>query len=143
MGKVGVDRGRGGVRDGAAAETQRVGRDAEPVLIAVRALHGQSAQADAFRLLALHYKRQGDWDRAVRLWERWISTAAEDTVHPYIELAKYHEWQSKDLDQADTYTRWAMYVRESSPLRHPPQTAAELQHRLTRISRKQRRLAQS
>lgn len=110
---------------------------------AVRALQGQSAQSDAFRLLALHYKRQGDWDRAVRLWERWISTAAEDTVHPYIELAKYHEWQSKDLDQADTYTRWAMYVRESSPLRHPPQTAAELQHRLTRISRKQRRLAQS
>ena len=110
---------------------------------AVRALRGQPAQADAFRLLALHYKRQGDWDRAVRLWERWISTAAVDTVHPYVELAKYHEWQSKDLDQADTYTRWAMYVRESSPFRHPTQTAAELQHRLTRIGRKKRRLARS
>ncbi len=110
---------------------------------AIRTLHSQPTQADAFRLLALHYKRQGDWDRAVRLWERWISTATVDTVHPYIELAKYHEWQSKDLDQADTYTRWAMYVRESSPFRHPPQTAAELQHRLTRISRKKRRLVRS
>lgn len=110
---------------------------------AIQALHSQPAQADAFRLLALHYKRQGDWDRAVHLWERWISTATVDTVHPYIELAKYHEWQSKDLDQADTYTRWAMYVRESSPFRHPPQTDTELQHRLTRIGRKKRRLARS
>ena len=110
---------------------------------AVQALRGQPAQAEAFRLLALHYKRQGNWKSAVSLWERWISTATVDTVHPYVELAKYHEWQSKDLDQADTYTRWAIYVRESSPFQHPPRTAAELQHRLARISRKKRRLAQA
>lgn len=104
---------------------------------AIQTLAGHALQAEAFARLALWYKRQGDWSNAVRLWEEWLSTTQEDSPVPYVELAKYHEWHSKDLAQAEMYTRWALHVRVSFRGKGGPQIQeAALQHRLQRVQRK-------
>ncbi len=105
---------------------------------AIKALTGSTLQATAFHMLAQWHKRQGDWDNAVRLWEEWLSTAIDDSPIPYIELAKFHEWQNKDLEQAAVYTQWALYVSTTTGRKHGPQAQeAALQHRLRRVHRKQ------
>ncbi len=113
--------------------------DAERLLsFATRALGGSKHHVAAFRTLALHYKRQGRWREATATWERWLSATEQDSVDPYVELAKYHEWRAKDIRQAEVYTRWALHVHRSVP--HPRrarQIQEELQHRLRRLQRKQ------
>lgn len=119
-------------------------RHAETLLVhAIRTLTGNTSQAEAFRILGHHYKRQTDWIRAVALWERWIGTAVEACIDPYVELAKYHEWHNKELEEAEIYTRWALHVHSSL---HTFSTSAQtarraLEHRLQRIQRKRNRLS--
>ncbi len=105
---------------------------------AIHHLAGYARQAEAFHLLALWYKRQGDWANAVRLWEEWLSTTREDSPLPYIELAKFHEWRNKDLEQAEIYTRWALHVVSTTvgPQRNPQAREDALQYRLRRVQRK-------
>ena len=112
--------------------------DAERLLIfATRKLGGSEHHAASFRELALHYKRRGHWENAKTTWEEWLSATVQDCVDPYVELAKYYEWQTKDLLQAEVYTRWAIHVYRSSlvPLRSR-QVQEELRHRLLRLERK-------
>ena len=112
--------------------------DVERLLaFATHALGGSEHHAASFRELALYYKRQGRWQDAAQTWERWLSTTEQDSVDPYVELAKYYEWQAKDILQAEVYARWALHVHRSSP--HPrraQQIQEELQHRLRRLERK-------
>ena len=112
--------------------------DAERLLIfATRKLGGSEHHAASFRELALHYKRRGYWENAKKIWEEWLSATIQDSVDPYVELAKYYEWQSKDLLQAEVYTRWAIHVHRSSPdPRGNHQIKGELGHRLRRLERK-------
>ena len=112
--------------------------DAERLLIfATRKLGGSEHHAASFRELALHYKRRGHWENAKATWENWLCTTVQDCVDPYVELAKYYEWRSKDLLQADVYTRWAIHVHRSSPEpRWNHQILEELRHRLRRLERK-------
>ncbi len=106
---------------------------------ATRALGGSEHHAAAFRALGLHYKRQGRWREATATWERWLSTTEQDSVDPYVELAKYHEWRAKDIRQAEVYARWALHVHRSvSHPRRARQIQEELQHRLRRLERKKR-----
>lgn len=107
---------------------------------AVQTLSGHALQPKAFAALAIYYKRRKRWTEAVSIWEQWIGTAAQDTPEPYIELAKYHEWQAKDLEQAEMYTRWAMHVLQTTRPFHDRQSAeVKMAHRLRRIQRKRTR----
>ncbi len=114
--------------------------DGERLLVfATRVLGGNEHHAASFRELALYYKRQGRWQEAKATWERWLSATEQESVDPYVELAKYHEWRAKDIRQAEIYTRWAMHVHQSSPPpRRSRQIWEELQHRLRRLERKMR-----
>ena len=112
--------------------------DAERLLIfATRKLEGSEHLAASFRELGLHYKRRGHWENAKTIWEEWLSTTVQECVDPYVELAKYYEWRSKDLLQAEVYTRWAIHVHRSSPdSRTNHRMQEELRHRLHRLERK-------
>ncbi len=112
--------------------------DAERLLVfATRALDGSDHHAVSFKALALHYKRQKRWREATETWERWLSTTVQDSVDPYVELAKYYEWRAKDIGQAEMYTRWALHVHRSAPRSHRAQRIqADLEYRLRRLERK-------
>ena len=112
--------------------------DAERLLnFATRKLGGSEHHAASFRELALHYKRRGHWENAKATWEEWLSATVQDSVDPYVELAKYYEWRTRDLLQAEVYTRWAIHVHSSSPVpRRSHQIQEELRHRLRRLERK-------
>ena len=72
--------------------------DAERLLnFATRKLGGSEHHAASFRELALHYKRRGHWKNAKATWEEWLSATVQDSVDPYVELAKYYEWRTRDL----------------------------------------------
>jgi len=96
-------------------------------------------RADAFRRLGLLQKRQNRWSEAIETWQLWLSSVSGLDPTPYIELAKYFEWQNFDLAQAEMWTSWALHNLQSSPIRsvyhrHIPQ----IKHRLARIQRKKK-----
>lgn len=96
------------------------------------------ALSDIFDTLGLLFKRQERWDEASALWQRWLTTVSGPDPRPYVELAKYCEWQCGDLEQAQMWTAWALHNQQSAPTRfRSPQAIGELQHRLARIQRKQ------
>ena len=93
---------------------------------------------EIFDSLGWLLKRQERWDEATALWQRWLTTVPGPDPRPYIELAKYCEWQRNDLEQAQMWTAWALHNQQSAPTRQrSPQAIADLQHRLARIQRKQ------
>ena len=112
--------------------------DAERLLIfATRKLGGSEHHAASYRVLGIHYKRRGHWESAKEIWEEWLSATVQDSVDPYVELAKYYEWRTRDLLQAEVYTRWAIHVHRSSQIpRRSHQIQEELRHRLQRLERK-------
>ena len=112
--------------------------DAERLLVfATRKLGGSEHHAASFRELGLQYKRRGHWENAKAIWEEWLSATVQDCVDPYVELAKYYEWRTKDLLQAEVHTRWAIHVHRSSQIsRNSHQIQEELHHRLRRLERK-------
>lgn len=104
---------------------------------AVGVLGGSEHQNAAFRELGLLRKRQGRWDEAVSTWERWFTSTATQSPDPCIELAKYHEWRSRDLKEAEMFTRWAIHINDAAPsTSRKLRVREELLHRLNRIARK-------
>lgn len=96
-------------------------------------------RADAFRRLGVLQKRQERWPEAVETWQLWLSSVPGIDPTPYIELAKYFEWKSCDLSQAEMWTSWALHNLEaSSGQSNLRRTVSELEHRLSRIQRKQK-----
>jgi len=105
---------------------------------ALERLAGNAAQGDAFAALGQLQKRQERWAEAAETWQRWLSTVAGIDPIPYIELAKYCEWQCKDLEQAAMWTQWALHNLQNAPAwQRSGAQVAELEHRLARIQRKQ------
>ena len=104
-------------------------------------LRGRVPLAEAFDGLGRLLKRQRRWEEAVTVWRQWLTTApgaegGSDT-RPYVELAKYCEWQSGDISQAIMWTQWALHeVAQNSPDFRSAQIQAELRHRLARLERK-------
>ncbi len=97
-------------------------------------------QAEIFHRLGWLLKRQGRWDEAAGVWQRWIATVPGPDPRPYVELAKLFEWRTRDLAQAEMWTAWALHNQETAPAgRSSPRAIAELRHRLERIRRKRRR----
>lgn len=99
------------------------------------------AQAgDAFARLGALYKRQGRWDEACAVWQRWLSSVPGGDVTPYVELAKHCEWRLGDLEQAQMWAEWALHGLRTGPPAaasvHDAGAVAELEHRLARLRRK-------
>ena len=91
--------------------------------------------ANLYQLGAL-LKRNGRVDEALPLWQQIAATSFDD-VAAHVELAKYYEWQAKELHQAAQWTQQALDLVQSwgrsgqhHPIRH------ELAHRLARLQRK-------
>lgn len=105
---------------------------------ALERLHGNTAQVDAYRQLGQLLKRQQRWGEASALWQEWITTVAAIDATPYEELAKYCEWQCKDVEQATMWTGWALHTLRKAPAwQQSSDQIADLEHRLTRLQRKQ------
>lgn len=117
---------------GQATEAERAYREA------ITRLHGNATQGEVFRQLGQLLKRQARWDEAAAIWQEWITTVAAVDTTPYAELAKYCEWQCKDLEQAAMWTGWALHTLRRAPTRHQVAAQiADLEHRLARLQRKQ------
>ncbi len=122
-------------------ELERLDRAETLFRVALDQLNGRAPLAETFDGLGRLLKRQRRWDEAVEVWQQWLTTVrgpgdAADS-RPYVELAKYYEWQSGDLAQAAMWTQWALHEQEQTPPHgRSPQTQAELRHRLARIQKK-------
>jgi len=82
------------------------------------------------------YRRRRAWTEALAIWDAW-EARLPGAVEPLVEKAKYHEWMTKELDQAMACTECALAraVAHPSGLRRFG-TVAELQHRRDRLERK-------
>ncbi len=87
---------------------------------------------DTLRRLSLLHKRRDDYAAALPLWQR---AADERQIYAFVELAKYYEHHTGELDQAAHWTQAAL-ERICTPMERA-QWQAELQHRLQRLQRKQ------
>lgn len=104
---------------------------------ALSAVVRPSERAEAYAALGQLLKRQGLWPAAVETWQQWLGSVPGDDPTPFVELAKYSEWQAKDLGQAAMWTGWALHNLRRS--RNAAQWNAEIQdleHRMARIQRK-------
>jgi uncharacterized protein YprB with RNaseH-like and TPR domain len=106
-GAVLVDRNRSGPEDadamdlfGVARLFEHAGDRATSAILLERAIEGRltrEASRTALKKLSRHFKRQGDWDKAVSLWR---AMSGDDEVHRSRELAMYYEHRAKDLEAA-------------------------------------------
>lgn len=89
----------------------------------------------AMKRLAILQKRRGDFEEAVRLWER---AAAEGHIYAHIEIAKYYEHKRRDVKSALYWTRTALgHVHQSKlPAYERKYWLDEISRRLTRLERK-------
>ena len=104
---------------------------------ALETLTAPASRADVYRRLGALQKRRGRWDDAVATWQQWLSSVPDGDPTPYVELAKYCEWQSKDYAQAAMWTGWALHTVQTLPPRQRSAALiAELEHRLARVKGK-------
>ena len=106
-------------------------------LRAADTLDDRGALAEVFRCLGALQKRQQRWNDAAATWQRWLTTVPGTDPTPYVELAKYCEWQTKDYEQAAMWTGWALHSLQAAPAwQQSPGVIADLTHRLARLQRK-------
>lgn len=89
----------------------------------------------AVKRLSILQKRRGDFEEAVRLWEK---AAAEGHIYAHIEMAKYYEHKRRDIKSAIQWTRSALVHVEQAdlPAYIRKHWMDEIAHRLTRLERK-------
>lgn len=123
---------------GVARWHQVAGRDdsAESAFLKAVESKDPAVQADALRHWSMHLKRSGKLDLAVEAWKQWHEEAEGDP-RPCIELAKYYEWQTKELEKAADWTQRGMVCLSHWPKGwRRDQVWGELEYRLKRINRK-------
>ncbi|MEM7535122.1 MAG: ribonuclease H-like domain-containing protein [Chloroflexota bacterium] len=98
-----------------------------------------SLRAQLYERIGLMQKRQERWTEATTTWQEWLTSIAGHNPTPFVELAKYCEWQTKDLAQAEMWAGWALHNLNRLPmgerLTYRVQIEA-LEHRLKRIKQK-------
>lgn len=89
----------------------------------------------AVKRLAVLQKRRGDFEEAVRLWEK---AAAEGHIYAHIEMAKYYEHKRRDVKSAIRWTRSALaHVQQADLAPYVRKHwLEEITHRLARLERK-------
>ncbi len=90
---------------------------------------------EATRRLSVLQKRRGDFDEAIRLWEK---AAFEGHVYAYVELAKYYEHKKRDLKLALKWTKSAIEQAERAdlPVYIRNHWRDELAHRMERLEKR-------
>ena len=85
--------------------------------------------------LSVLQKRRGDFDEAIRLWEK---AASEGHVYAYVELAKYYEHKKRDPTLALKWTKSALkqVERAELPAYIRKHWKDELAHRMERLEKK-------
>ncbi len=115
------------------------GRHSEAEAVYHRALKASLSpmqRSAALAGLAASLKSQDRQDEAAIWWQAQVELNAPD-VGPYIELAKYHEWERKDPSAALDWTQKGRQLAERwRPGYQRTQTLAEIDHRLERLLRK-------
>ena len=92
-----------------------------------------------FPVLGRLQKRQGRWQEASETWQMWLSSVPGNDPTPYVELAKYCEWQLNDFEQAEMWTAWALHnIRTDRTRMAHADAEAELEHRRQRVRKKHR-----
>jgi uncharacterized protein YprB with RNaseH-like and TPR domain len=89
----------------------------------------------ALQRLGLLLKRSGRRGEAALVWQQ-LASVELDGVHGHVELAKYHEWYTGELEQAAQWTRQALALVERWPRGLQKLTAPDLRHRLSRLESK-------
>jgi tetratricopeptide (TPR) repeat protein len=123
---------------GLARWHQTAGRtgEAESAWQAALSADERSIKLEALRRLAGYLKQRGRRSEAVSGWRTWHELAPADP-EPCIELAKYYEWETGDLEQAVAWSEAALACLDRWPSDwRRDQQAAEIDHRLQRLSRK-------
>ena len=89
----------------------------------------------AVKRLSILQKRRGDFEEAIRLWEK---AAAEGHIYAHIEMAKYYEHKRRDVKSAIQWTRSALEHVEGNdlPAYIRKHWLDEITHRLERLERK-------
>ncbi|MBN2012413.1 ribonuclease H-like domain-containing protein [candidate division KSB1 bacterium] len=89
--------------------------------------------------LSLCYKRSGNWDAAVTLWES-ISRKGGNQLESYVELAKYYEHRERNYEQAESVIKRAQesvsVLEQLRPWLQLTDFWNEMTYRLTRIRNK-------
>ncbi len=85
--------------------------------------------------LSVLQKRRGDFEEAIRLWEK---AASEGHIYAYVELAKYYEHKQRDVKSALQWTKSALKEvdRAEMPVYIRKHWQEELKHRLARLEAK-------
>lgn len=85
--------------------------------------------------LSVLQKRRGDFDDAIRLWEK---AASEGHVYAFVELAKYYEHKKRDVKSAVKWTKSALkqVERADLPVYIRKHWKDELTHRMERLEKK-------
>lgn len=93
-------------------------------------------RSECLHRLGLLYKRQGHHAKAAEIWWRAISEG--DSLHPYVELAKYLEHIAKDWEAARALVSQALEKIQAGQLRcsQTEKAIAAMQHRLNRLERR-------
>ena len=89
----------------------------------------------AVKRLSTLQKRRGDFEEALRLWEK---AAEEGHIYAHIEIAKYYEHKRRDVKTALLWTRSALVHVEQAdmPAYVRKHWLDEIKHRLARLERK-------
>ncbi len=83
--------------------------------------------------LALLFRRRGDYESALQLWEQ---AASDGHIYAHVEIAKYYEHRRGDLKQALQYTETAIRVLRKSPTYERVHWQPLLEVRQARLERK-------
>ncbi len=85
--------------------------------------------------LSLIHKRSKAWTQAIDLWQK---AANAGQIYAHVELAKYYEHKTKQIEQAIHWTQAAIarVHAPDRPLWERDAALAELEHRLARLRKK-------
>lgn len=84
------------------------------------------------RWLSMAFKKTGQMERALSLWEEMLTWPYPEDATAYVELAKYHEHRCKDFEKAIAYVDQALQMTPSHQLRE----IEMLRHRRQRLEQK-------
>ena len=82
--------------------------------------------------LSMIYKSSKNWEKAVSLWLEMVESSPFFLLLPYVELAKYFEHRSKEIERAREMVEKALARIPA----HRFRDIEELQYRLNRIQKK-------
>ena len=90
--------------------------------------------------LASLFRRRGDYESALRLWER---AASDGYVYAHVEIAKYYEHKARDMSRAFGYTQQALELLNHTKTREYERVHWQplLEYRMARLERKLSKLS--